>query len=272
VAYARRQIRLARELWDATAKRDLPAGDDFTVYRRNLQRGFNAVGASAPLLARQIGGVSTTRALAGSNQPVFQVVDAARQRSALDALLSDVLASNSFRFDPAFISRLGIDHVDRLSPGKFVPQTDFSLAGAIMGIQRPLLDALMSDGLAARIADNEPKVAKPGDMPSYAEVQSKLSAAVWSELRGPRAVEIDSLRRNLQREHAKRLAGGVLRAGSNAAADVRAVHRQEALGLEAALKKALALGGWSPMARAHLADTLNVLGEALRAPLMRQGV
>ncbi len=272
VAFVQRQLQLSRELWNATEARRLPDTDDYTVYRRNLQRGFLILGQSAPLLAKQVGGMSTSRALAGANQAVFSVVDAARQRAALDVLITELMSSNSFRFDPAFISRLGVDHVDRLSPGKFEPQTDFSLANAVINLQRPILDSLMSDGLAARIADNEPKVTRPADMPSYAEVQARLSAAVWSELRGPRAVEIDSLRRNLQREHAKRLAGGVLRAGSNAAADVRAVHRQEALALETTLKRALAQSGWTAMARAHLADTLNVLSEALRAPLMRQGV
>ncbi len=272
VLSARRELTLARELWAATAKRELAPDDDMTVLRRNLQRGLIAFGRAVPLLTKQIGGVSTSRVVAGSKQPVFSVVDAKRQREALDTLLNEVLASTSFRFDPAFISRLGVDHVNRLSPGRFIPATDFSVPGAVLGVQRPLLDTLMSDGLAARMADNESKVAKPGEMPSYAEVQGKLSAAVWSELRGSRGGEIDTLRRNLQREHLKRLAAGLVRPSSTIAADVRAVHRQEALALEAALKKSVAQGGWSSMARAHLADSLAVLSEALRAPLMRQGV
>ena len=108
---------------------------------------------------------------------------------------------------------------------------------------------------------------------NYADVQQRLSAAVWSELKGKGAKGvIDSLRRNLQREHVRRLAGGVIRPSSPAAADVRSVHRQTAIELEAQLKSALAAGGWTSIARAHLADSLSTLGEALKAPLSKQGV
>ena len=59
---------------------------------------------------------------------------------------------------------------------------------------------------------------------------------------------------------------------SHLAADVRAVHRQTALTLQSRLKAALSVGGWSPTAGAHLADSLALLSEALKAPLTRQGV
>jgi hypothetical protein len=64
----------------------------------------------------------------------------------------------------------------------------------------------------------------------------------------------------------------LIRPVSAVATDVRAVHRQVAQQLEGELKTALAASGWSSIARAHLSDSLNTLGEALRAPLMKQGV
>ncbi len=84
--------------------------------------------------------------------------------------------------------------------------------------------------------------------------------------------EIDSLRRNLQREHLRRLAGALVRPTSPAAADVRGVHRMVAHKLEAELKRAAAAPGWNDTARAHLAESAQTLAEALRAPLMKQGV
>jgi hypothetical protein len=148
----------------------------------------------------------------------------------------------------------------------------------------------MSDSAAQRLADAEVKVADQSKLLSYAEMQERLRDAVWSEIAppgkpagarapgkmapegaGPIATEIDTLRRNLQREHLRRLAGGVLRPTSGAAADVRSVHRQVAVQLEASLKSALQSRAWSPMARAHLADSLATLSEALKAPLMKQG-
>ena len=272
LAFAQRQLRLSQELWDRTQARRLPPDDDLTLYRRNLERGLAGVSASVPLLTKHVGGVHTRRALAGSGMPLVTPVPAVEQRRALDVLLGEVFSSRSFRFDPAFLSRLGIDHHERAGPARQAGQ-DFSLASAVLGIQRGALDALMADATAARLADAEAKVADPRELPTYAEVQDRLASAVWSELAArsdPRA--IDSLRRNLQREHVKRLAAGLLRPASAVAADVRAVHRQVAVRLEADLRQALARPGWSGIARAHLADSHAVLAEALRAPLVRQGV
>ncbi|MBP6899227.1 MAG: zinc-dependent metalloprotease [Burkholderiaceae bacterium] len=269
LAFAGRQLKLARELWQRTATRTLPADDDMSIYRRNLQRMLAGLNASVPLAVRHVGGVLTSRALAGANQPLLAPVPAARQREALGLVLGEVFGSASFRFDPKLMSRLGVDQNERLQ--RFSPNTDFSLGEAVLSIQRPALDFLMADGLAVRLADAEVKVEDPKSLLSFAEVQQRLADAVWAELKAGKG-EIDSLRRNLQREHLRRLAGGVLRPGSAAAADVRAVQRQTALALQAQLSKALAAGNWTPIARAHLADSLATLSEALKAPLVRQGV
>lgn len=271
MAYAQRQVRLARELWTRTQARKLADDDDYTLFRRNLQRGFSRMANATALLTRYVGGVNSSRALAGSGKALLEPVPADRQRRALDLLLSEVFASDSFRFDPAYMSRLGVDQFERLFIGRGAT-TDFSLAGAVANIQRAALDSLISDGLAARLADAEAKVPDPKQLPSYADVQQRLGDAVWSELQQRDRPDIHNLRRNLQREHLRRVAGALLRPAPAVAADVRAVHRQVALALQARIKQALARPGWSAMARAHLDDSLAVIGEALRAPLVKQGV
>jgi len=275
LAYAERNLKLARELLDRTQARPLAADDDFTMYRRNLERGLSRVGQTVPLLGKYVGGIYTTRALAGSNQDLLTPVPAAKQRAALDLLLAEVFASKSFRFDPKFMSRLGVDQPERtftaFSGGR--PGSDFSLPGAVLAIQRSALDGLMSDGVAQRLADAETKVADSSTLMSYAEVQDRVGKAVWSELKASGAQRnIDTLRRNLQREHLRRLAGSLVRAGSMAAADVRSVHRMVAIELEADLKKAMAATGLNAITRAHLSESQAILAEALKAPLVKQGV
>ncbi|MCE2909311.1 MAG: metallopeptidase, partial [Burkholderiaceae bacterium] len=150
---------------------------------------------------------------------------------------------------------------------------DFSLPGAVLTLQRGALDALMSDALAGRLADAESKVADPRQLLTYAEVQDRLAKAVWSELAdGGRGGEIDALRRNLQREHLRRLAGGLVRPAPATAADVRAVHRQAALRLQAQLSAAVAARRGNGLVQAHLEESLATLSEALKAPLVKQGV
>ncbi|MFO1296634.1 MAG: zinc-dependent metalloprotease [Rubrivivax sp.] len=287
LAYAKRQLALAHELWTRTQARELPPDDTMEVYRRNLGRGLARVSMAVQLLGKYIGGAFTTRVTAGANKPLVEPVPAPQQREALAALLGEVFSSSSFRFEPRYLSRLGVDRLDINASGRVA---DFSLASTVLGIQRGALDALMSDGVAQHLADAEVKVTDQNQLLGYAELQQKLRDAVWSEIapppktsarqpgkdkmsaeRGGPPAEIDSLRRNLQREHVRRLAGGVLRATAGVAADVRSVHRQMALELEASLKTALQSRPWTPMARAHLADSLATLSEALKAPLIRQG-
>jgi len=274
LAFAQRQNRLARELWQHTAKRQLAADDDLTIYRRNLGRVLGTLATTAPVATKYIGGTYTRRATAGTNEPLLVPVPAAQQRAALDLLLNELFNSSSFKFEPRLMSRLGTDLLDRFGPNRS-PALEFSLPSAVLGLQRPTLDALMADGLAQKLADAESKVDDPRSLLNFAEVQQRLGDAVWSELGGRKAIEIDSLRRNLQREYVRRLASSLLRPGSAAATDVRPVMRQAAVRLQARLSGAL--GGAagkasSAIVKAHLEDSLATLNEALKAPLTKQGV
>jgi hypothetical protein len=273
LAFAQRQNKLARELWQHTAKRQLDADDDLSIYRRNLGRVLGTLATTTPVATKYLGGTYTRRATAGTNAPLLVPVPAAQQRAALDLLVTELFNSGSFKFEPRLMSRLGTDLLDRFGPNRS-PVLEFSLPTAVLGLQRPALDALMADGLAQKLADAEAKVDDPKGLLNFAEVQQRLGDAVWSELGTKKAIEIDSQRRNLQREHVRRLANGLLRPGSQAATDVRPVMRQAALQLQARLGSALAGAGKGSNAvvRAHLEDSLATLNEALKAPLVKQGV
>jgi hypothetical protein len=274
LAFAQRQIQLARELWQRTTTRPLAADEDLTVYRRALTRLLSAMGTSLPFATKYVGGVYTSRAAAGADKPLLVPVPAAQQRAALDVVVNELFGSASFRFDPRVMSRLAVDHHEpRTPPGVSAnPGVDFSLPGAVATLQRGALDSLMSDALAGRLADAESKVADPRQLLSYAEVQERLARAVWSELGTAAAADIDSLRRNLQREHVRRLATGLVRPAPATAADVRAVYRQTALRLQAQLTAAVAARRGSGLVQAHLEENLATLTEALKAPLVKQGV
>ncbi len=270
LAYAQRRFTLSRELWNRTQSRVLKPGESYAVYRRNLQRGLAQIGAVAPMMAKYVGGVETSRHLAGNPRPLLTPVPAARQRQALELLARELFAANSFRFDPAFMSRLGTDQLDRRLDGAS-PAVDYSLPQSVIGIQRGVLDSLMSEATAQRLADAEAKISDRRQALSLGEVHDKLAASIWSELASGQ--DIDPLRRNLQREHLKRITALLLRPSSGAAADVRAIARETAMGLEARLAVAAERkdGRLSRTSRAHLNESLATVREALKAPLLRAG-
>lgn len=273
LAYQKRRMALSRELWTRTQNRELKDGDSFALYRRNVVRGLNQFGVAANAATKYVGGVATSREVPGAagDRALFAPVPAAKQREALALLTTEVLSSDSFRFDPKFMRRLGVDQLDRFAGAEPVLNTDFSLATTVLGIQRSVLDRLMSDAVALRLADAETKVtlAERRRLMSFADVQSTLSDAVWSELNSGR--DIDSMRRNLQREHVRRLAGAMLRPASAVATDVRSVQRQVAIKLEADLRRAVASRQGGAVTRAHLSESQAILAEALKATLIRVG-
>jgi len=200
---------------------------------------------------------------------VLTPVSTSKQRDALEVVANEIFSSDSFRFDPAFMSRLGLDYLDRFRPNQPMGSPDFSLPTAVLSLQRTVLDLLMSDGVAIRLADAENKVTNPRSLLTFADLQARLTAAIWSELKTGR--DIDSLRRNLQREHVRRLASAIVRPTSPVATDVRAVQRQVAVDLTADLKRTLANPRLAGITRAHLAESAALLEEALKAPMTKQG-
>ena len=105
---------------------------------------------------------------------------------------------------------------------------------------------------------------------SLSELYDTVQDAIWSELRGNgHGGEIDPMRRNLQREHLKRLAVTLVRSTPNAHADARALQRENARRLLAQIQAAQKRPTLSKETRAHLADSANTLEEALKAPMQR---
>jgi hypothetical protein len=79
------------------------------------------------------------------------------------------------------------------------------------------------------------------------------------------------MRRNLQREHVRRLNFMLTRANGTPA-DARALQRENTRALVAQLRAAEKRPGLSKEARAHLADCRDTLEEALKAPMQRVGI
>jgi len=133
-----------------------------------------------------------------------------------------------------------------------------------------VLDRVMSESVAQRLLDAEGKVDKPGDALQLAEVYGTLHRAIWSELKTAR--DIPLMRRNLQREHATKLATALLRPSSSMPADARSLLRADAKLLRGEIAAVASRPGWSAAAAAHLAESLGMIDEALKAPLVRSTI
>jgi hypothetical protein len=243
------------------------------VYRRVVDRGLIAMTGTSANVAKYIGGVTTLRDHAGSPRAPLTPIDPAKQRAALKIIADGLFSADSFRFKPEFMRRVQVDWLDRhdgYTLGLSTTDVDYSLGTQVLNAQRKVLNQLMSDTVAQRILDSEVKLDDPRKALHLADVYDTLQVSIWSELRTGR--DISPLRRNLQREHVARLAGSLIRPAGSMPADARSLLREEAKSLRRDIAAAQARPGYSKEARAHLAEALTQLDEALRAPIVRQGI
>ena len=262
LAFARRRMALSRELWDRWQTRKLPDGESRDVLYRNTVSGFSQYLLAAQVAAKYVGGVIYLRDHAGSPRASFTPIAPERQREALKLVTEGLFRVDSFRFRPEFLARLAAD------PFEANGDRAFSLPARVLGVQTQVLDRLMSDGVAARLLDSSFKIEGANKGLSLGNLYDALQASIWSDLKG--AGDIPLMRRNLQREHVRRVTYALTQPG-NGPADARALQRANARILIGQLKAAESRNGLSKEARAHVADSRNTLEEALKAPMQRIG-
>ena len=268
IAFARKRLDIARDLFRRQETRTLKADQDWSVLRRSINYAIGDVSRAIGVLTRQIGGVRTLRDFAGSGRDPLQPVAVAVQRQALDLIASAVLAAEGFRLSPALQRRLAPDFLDRSEmPG--VP-TDFSVPQRLFELQRNTLGVLMSDAVSGRILDSEGKALAKDEAFRLSELYARITRDVWGEL--GRGGDIDAPRRELQRDYVARVASTLVRPGAQTRADARSLMRAQARELLARVNASLQRGGLSAESRAHLEDSAETLRQALAAPLQRQGV
>ncbi len=271
LAYVKKRMELSRELWERMQNKKLKEGESYLVLRRNFLSGFNAIARVAPFAARYVGGVKHVRDHAGTGRIPFTPVPAEKQREALTLVTSGLLSMDSFNFKPEFLRSLGVDHFERFNATSLSQAINpvVSVPTVILTAQRTILDQLMSDIVAQRIVDSEMQVAD-GKAFRLSELYSTTQNAIWSELGNGK--EITSMRRNLQREHLKRIVGTLLKPSTTISADVVSLQRMNARTLLARLRAAQGKGKLSAESIAHITESAASLDEALKAPMQRAGV
>ena len=277
LAYAKRRLLLAKELWARTQARTLKPGENYSILKRSSDVAFAQVDQAVDFASKYVGGVNYYRDHSGSVRAPYKPVPAARQREALSLLTKSVLAEDSLKFDPSFVSRLVDDGLGRDGAPQFLP----AISQNIAAIQRRVLDRLMSAGVATRLLEIQTQVSDKSQALPLAEVYATIQTAVWSEL--STGVDIGVQRRALQREHLRKLTSLLLTPSFSTPLDSRSLARLYAQRLAVDLRKANAKFGGvgstsdkptaklSTEARAHLSESLVTLDDALKSPLVRSG-
>jgi len=272
LVYLQKRLVISQELWQRLQTKRLKPGESYDVLRRTFDAGFRQVSRSAALTAKYVGGVHYVRDFAGTQNLPLTPVPPAKQRAALNLIATGVFAVDSFQFKPEFLRSMGVDYLDIGLRGSGSAQfnPDFSLRRRVLGLQAGVLNTLLSDTVLARLQDSEIKVSQADQALTLNELFAVLRDSIWSELKTTGS--IPGPRRDLQREHLRRIATVLTRPSSSTPSDAIALFREEAKGLSAQIKAASQRGPRDALTRAHLTESAGMLDEALKAPLVRQGV
>jgi hypothetical protein len=272
LVYADRQLKLARELWQLTEARSMRPDESYALLRRNFTRGLFEIQQSATYAVKYIGGLTLLADHAGTGRAPLEPIAAERQRAALKLLAGTIFAADSFKFPPSFLRRLSVsdsDIDDARDLGRNVPTVDIAVDQQVLAVHRTVLGPLMGPDVAQRLLNNELKVADPAQALRLAELYATLHAAIFSELKAGQ--EIPLIRRNLQRDYVSRVAVVLLRPATAMPADARALMRADAVQLRDELATMRRKSQASAETRAHVAESLAVLDDALKATSVRQG-
>ena len=264
MAYAQKRLTISRELWDRVQARQVKPGESYESLRRSFVFGIDQFARSVPVMVKYVGGVVHVRDHAGSGRAPFQPVPAGRQREALALLTNNLFKADSFKFPPSLLSRLSGNQM------MFSYRPDISINTVVLYLQTIVLDHLLSDAVAGRLRDSQEKLDNPKQALSLDELYTTVQAAVWSELKTGK--EISGMRRDLQREHLKRVTAALVRTSPYMRADGRSLQRLHAQQLQRDIQRAMGNGALSAEAKAHLAESHETLSQALKAPMLRTGL
>ncbi|HSQ10891.1 MAG TPA: zinc-dependent metalloprotease [Burkholderiaceae bacterium] len=272
LAFYRKRALLTQELWQRLESRTMMPGESYAVLRRRFLSGLSQSALAMTQAAKYVGGAEIQNDAAGSPRLPITPTSAAQQREALAVITAGLFKSDSFKVSPQFLRKLASDRLEReeLPFTQQVSMFEIALPDRVLAVQRDVLNRLMGPVVARRVLVNAEMAGKGSDAFTLSELYSTLQLAIWAEARNDRDATV--LRRNLQREHLRRITGAILGPSAGYPADARALMRQNARQLHGWLVAAAARPGLSAETRAHFAEAAETLGEALKAPLIRTGV
>ncbi|HEV3166041.1 MAG TPA: zinc-dependent metalloprotease [Isosphaeraceae bacterium] len=293
--FARDRITLATELMKGVDAKLVKDGEAWS----RLQGAFSILmsqwGNAAFLAASHVGGQSVSRDHKGSKNAHDPILPAkgAKQREALKLVVEEILSDKAFKFSPALLRKLANERWYHWgNEGMFSSGgVEFPIYQRVLSIQQIVLGQCLAADVLSRL-QNQEQLADEGSEPlRMEEVFRALTDGIWSECTvaeggdaKDRTVSCSTIRRNLQREHLKKLSAMVLGSkrspyddmygyimffGSQSVpADARSLARLHLKEINARINKTLSPGvKIDDTTRAHLEECQAKIGKVLTASI-----
>lgn len=225
--FSKNRIALASELLKDLDDRVVRDGESWTRMRRAFSILLNQWGNAAALSSQYIAGQSISRDFKAdkNGRDPIEPVSGDTQRENLKFLTENILTDKPFEFSPAVLRRLGNERWLHWS-APVRRNADITVFERILGIQKIVLGQCLSGSTLSRL-QNQQLQADPGTSPlRIDEVFRALTDGIWTDLGKPSAKDdknskegLSVIRRNLQREHLRRLGQMAIGSGGGSLSD-----------------------------------------------------
>jgi hypothetical protein len=266
IEFAEHRAKLAKEVWAGLESKLEKPGEGYQVLLRAFAGAYNNLTSSAQFTTRFIGGVYHHRDHVGdpSGRLPYVPVPAEQQRAALKLLQSTVFDAKTFDFSPQLLNKLASNRFSDFSNFSPGPAT-ISLHQIVLSSQRRALERVLHPLVLQRVIDGQ-SLSAAATRFRLSELFDGLQSSIWSELKAATPETVPQ-RRNLQREHLRRLIAMVAQ-GGGAPEDARTLARYSLKSIRAQLTSAMAKPA-SVESRAHFDETAARIDEALKASITR---
>lgn len=269
IAFFRQRIELGEYLADVLEEKFEKEGERYQKLRWAFGSVIYPTWAAAYTVPKYIGGVYQDRAHIGdpSGKLPFTPVPAAKQREAMSFLTEHVFGSDAFDFPPELMRKLVAERYPDFEGSVYERErVDYPLHSMVLRIQSYALYRLYDPLTLKRMVDLPLHYEKGEDTFTMAEMFQELRFAIWSEVYSQ--TDIDSFRRNLQREHLGILTAIVLGI-ADVPPDATSLARADMVALRGCIAASLRNGGLDAATTAHLDECLARIDAALEASMLR---
>jgi len=286
--FAMDRTKLVKQRMKDLAERMVAKGEGWQRARDAFSLLLGELSSAAYLTAQYIGGEYSYRDHKGDPdaRTPLELVPIEKQRQAIQFLSANILSDEAFQFSADLLKRMPPDYWTHWGTNWwYSPNYQFNINRRVLGIQRIVLSRFL-DGEVLRSLQNIELHATEGEETlRIPEVFDALTGAIWKELDGEAEIRVSAIRRNLQREHARRLGRMVLgpkQSGmyglfffssnsfsSPPPADARALARLHLRKIDGRIKGVIEKEGvkMDDTVRAHLEELHDQIGKVLDASL-----
>jgi hypothetical protein len=212
ILFGKQRLALAQELLKDLDSIVIKDGESWARLRSAFSMLLNQYGNAAYLAVNHIGGQHVSRDFKGGEKSRDPVVPTPgdKQREALEFLKENILCDSSFKFSHSLMRRLTTEYWYHWGSETMSGSgADYQIHNRILAIQRIVLNHCFNPRVLSRIQNQEMKAGPDCKPVRIEEVFSSLTDGIWHELESDSG-SYSVIRRNLQREHLRRLMGMVV--------------------------------------------------------------